>query len=116
MSTEFSMDLRTARRKSGLTQRDCAHLLGAHKSRISILENGKHLPTLVEICTLSLIYGRTFESLFSGLMKDARQRLRRLIPSLPVMKRSYVENFNRDASIKRLKRRLDAEASQHDSP
>lgn len=64
---------------------------------------------------LSLIYGRSFESLFSGVLGQARQHLLRLIPSLPVMKRSYVENFNRDASIKRLKRRLEADISRYGS-
>ena len=62
MSTEFALDLRLARKKSGLTQRDCAHLLNVHASKVSALEHGKQLPTLIEICTLSLIYGRSFEA------------------------------------------------------
>ncbi len=106
MSTEFALDLRLARRKAGFTQRDIAHLLGAHQSLISELERGHQTPTLEQIVTLSLIYGRSFESLFSQLMGTAREDLRKRIVRMPAAGRSYVGTFNRDASIDRLARRL----------
>jgi transcriptional regulator with XRE-family HTH domain len=106
MSTEFALDLRLARRKSGLTQRDIAHLLGAHQTLISELEHGRQLPTLAQIVTLSLVYGRSFESLFAELLKSAREQLRQRILRMPDGVRSYVGTFNRDASIERLARRL----------
>lgn len=107
MSTEFALDLRLARRKAGLTQRDAAHLLGAHQSAISDLERGRMLPTLVQIVTLSLIYGRSFESLFSAVMADAKRELRDRLRSVPEDVRSYVGTFNRAASLERLRRRLE---------
>ena len=106
MSTEFALDLRLTRRKSGFTQRDIAHLLGAHQTLVSELERGHQLPTLTQIVTLSLIYGRSFESLFAELMKSARDQLRKRILRMPDGVRSYVGTFNRDASIERLARRL----------
>ena len=45
MSTEFALDLRLARRKTGLTQRDIAHLLANQVTLVSELERGKRLPT-----------------------------------------------------------------------
>lgn len=113
MSTEFALDLRLARRKAGLTQRDIAHLLGAQQTLVSELERGRQLPTLAQIVTLSLIYGRSFESLFAELMKSARNQLRKRIVSMPKGVRSYVGTFNRDASIERLARRLADEDTDH---
>jgi transcriptional regulator with XRE-family HTH domain len=106
MSTEFALDLRLARRKSGLTQRDTAHLLGVQSSRLSDLELGKKLPTLPEIITLSLIYGRSFESLFSALMTSARAAIKDRITSLPEDSRNYVGTMNRAYSLERLEDRL----------
>ena len=113
MSTEFALDLRLARRKSGLTQRDVAHLLGAHQTLVSELERGRQIPTLEQIVTLSLIYGRSFESLFSALMRTARERLQQRILHMPAGVRSYVGTFNRDASIERLARRLADESDAY---
>ena len=72
MSTEFALDLRLARRKAGFTQRDCAHLLAIPTAILAQLESGKRLPSLVQICTLSVIYGRSFESLFGAILNEAR--------------------------------------------
>ena len=113
MSTEFALDLRLARRKSGFTQRDIAHLLGAHQTLVSELERGRQLPTLAQIVTLSLIYGRSFESLFAELMKSARDQLRKSILRMPDGVRSYVGTFNRDASIELLARRLADEQADY---
>ena len=113
MSTEFALDLRLARRKSGFTQRDIAHLLGAHQTLVSELERGRQLPTLTQIVTLSLIYGRSFESLFAELMKSARDQLCKRILRMPSGVCSYVGTFNRDASIERLARRLADEQADY---
>lgn len=115
MSTEFALDLRLARRKSGFTQRDIAHLLGAHITLVSELECGRRRPNLDQIVTLSLIYGRSFESFFAERMKVARDKLRTRILHMPEGVRSYVETFNREASIDRLARRLADEDTDHGS-
>ena len=113
MSTEFALDLRLARRKSGFSQRDTAHLLGLNRSKLSLLETGLRLPSLVQICTLSLIYGRSFESLFGAIMAEARAALRQRILTMPKPTRKYAGAVNRDHSIERLARSLAAEADDH---
>lgn len=106
MSTEFALDLRLARRKAGFTQRDCAHLLGMSPPILSQMEKGKRLPSLTQICTLSVIYGRSFESLFGTLLASARTALRAKILTMPKDVRSYAGTRNRDDSIERLAQRL----------
>lgn len=116
MTTEFALDLSLARRKAGYVQSDIAHLLASHQSRVSDLEQGRKQPTLLEIVTLSLIYGRSFESLFSMIMADARQDLRKRLKTLPREVRDYVGTFNRSASIERLRDQLAAEDADHGGP
>lgn len=113
MSTEFALDLRLARRKAGLTQQDTAQLLGVHQSVVSDLERGRLLPTLPQICTLSVIFGRSFESLFSQLMTGAKRAIAGRITLLPSTVRSYVGTFNREASLQRIERRLRADTDNY---
>lgn len=111
MSTEFSLDLRLARRKAGFTQRDCAHLLGVPPAKLSQLESGERLPTVLQICTLSVIYGRSFESLFGAMVATAKASLRTKILTLPKNVRYCAGTRNRNHSIDKLAQFL-AEESQ----
>lgn len=113
MSSEFALDLRLARRKAGYTQGDIAHLLARHQSRVSDLELGRRQPTLDEIVALSLIYGRSFESLFAELMRTARTDLTARLATLPEDVRAYNGTFNRPGSLARLRRRLAAHDADH---
>ena len=112
MSTEFALDLRTARRKAGYVQGDIAHFLASHQSAVSDLERGLKLPTVTEIVTLSLIYGRSFESLYAAEMLGARRDLKKRLRTLPIV-RDFAGTFNRAASIASLKARLQAEHACH---
>lgn len=105
MSTEFALDLRAARRKAGFTQGDIAQLLSSHQSYISDLEQGRLQPTLLQIISLSLIYGRSFESFFSRVMGDCQKHLTARLASLPPGG-DTAGTFNRDTSIKKLEQRL----------
>ena len=96
------MDLKVARRKSGLTQIDCAHLLGIHDTLLSQMENGRRMPTVKEICSLSLIYGRSFETLFSGVFKDVRSDLKERLLTIPNAPKAWVGSLNRQNTIDRL--------------
>lgn len=113
MSTQFALDLRLARRKAGFTQRDIAHLLGARKSTVSELERGRRRPKLLQIVTLSVIYGRSFESLFAEVMRLAEAALRERLVTLPVAPSKLVSTFNRDSSIERLAQRLRASEAEY---
>lgn len=112
MSTQFAQDLRLARRKAGFTQQDIAQLLSAHQSIVSGLEHGKLSPSLEQIITLSLIYGRSFEAFFAEVMERCRQELIARADALPPTAKQTAETFNRPVSLERLKRRL-AEPQDH---
>ena len=113
MSTEFALDLRAARRKAGYTQGDIAHLLAHHQSRVSDLEQGRARPTLEQIVTLSLIYGRSFESLFGEIMAECRAGIKKRLPSLPDLKNQTTGTFNRQSSLKKLEHRLADHENDH---
>ena len=113
MTTQFALDLRLARRKAGYTQRDIAHLLNVQQSAVSDLERGRNLPRLEEIIALSLIYGRSFESLFSELVKEAQTALHKRLANLPDNFRQYAGTLNREHSLKRLKRSLEVKHPDH---
>ena len=114
MIQEFTLDLRAARRNSGLRQVDCAHLMGAQKNKISNLETGRQRPTVRDICTLSMIYGRSFESLFSGIFDEVRADLAMRLPSLPEPSAHYKRRVNRDGSLQKLEERIEAIVPEYD--
>lgn len=107
MTYSFALDLKVARKKSGLTQQDCAHLLGVHKSKISLFEQGKALPSVTEICALSILYGRSFESLFGAVMEEAQSSLKDRLSTLPVISNRWLGRFIRQNTLNRLAARLD---------
>lgn len=106
MTTLFAHDLRTARRKSGLSQRDIATLLETNDRDVSALEAGKRLPNIPQMTKLSIIYNRTFPSLHSMIGEEARRELFQVLPSLPEPRSGFVSKFNRDNTLKRLEKRL----------
>ena len=106
MSSQFALDLRLARKKAGYTQGDVAHLLDTHQSIVSDLERGHVRPNLEQIITLSLLYGRSFESLFAEVMDERRHHLSVRLGTLPAPERRTASTFNRPGSLARLKRNL----------
>ena len=106
MTKQFALDLKVARRKAGLSQQDCAHLLDMSPTRMSNLESGKIVPSLLEVCALSVLHGKSFESLFGGIMSGARQLLREQLASLPTSKQHWVGTFNRQGSLVALASRI----------
>lgn len=106
MSTQFAADLHLARRKAGFSQRDIAHLLKTRRTTVSSLESGRQRPRLAQIVTLSVIYGRSFESLFAEEMRQAEATLRERLITLPTPTTELAANFNRSSSIEKLARRL----------
>ncbi|KAA0909539.1 helix-turn-helix transcriptional regulator [Aquicoccus porphyridii] len=114
MTHQFPVDLRCARRNAGLTQADCGHLLGIDASTLKTLEGGKREPSLREILTLSLIFGRSFESFFSELLKDVRAELSERLATLPASE-EHASTFNRKTTLEKLEQRLAEEfAADHE--
>lgn len=114
MHKVFAFDLHLARRKSGLSQQDCAHLLETTQSRYSRLERGERMPDAREICLLSLIFGRSFESFYSDLFRELRQNLPGRLVELPPGPRLWPLKTNREKTLARLAIRLAAEAEDHE--
>lgn len=106
MHQAFAHDLRVARKKAGLSQRDCAHLLDVRQQRVSTLESGEAIPTVSEICGLSLIFGKSFTSLFTAEFAHARRFIDERLSTLPNDKRNWISRFNRTNTLSRLGDRI----------
>ena len=106
MFDEFIFDLKVARKRSGLTQVDCGHLLSASDNIVSQIERGQRLPTLRELCSLSLIYGRSFECLYAELFRQVRKDLMEQLGNMPDAPKDWLATKSRQRSLERLARRL----------
>ncbi|MFZ5618504.1 MAG: helix-turn-helix domain-containing protein [Pseudomonadota bacterium] len=106
MLTDFALDLRLARRRSGLSQHDVAHLLAVEQSTLSRLEQGKRPPTVRQFIQLSLIYGRSFRSLLAEIMREVKPELALRLDELPQRNRPRVAMFNRAYTLKGMRARL----------
>lgn len=104
---EVALHLKVARRKAGLTQNDCAHLLGVHPSKVSLFETGKTLPNLQEACVLALIYGRPLESLLSGVATQSDRAVAARLGSMPDCPHLWLGRFNRQNTLNALAARLE---------
>lgn len=106
MTTQFALDLRLSRRKAGLTQGDCAHLLEIQQSRFSDFERGLQKPHLSELCKLAIILNRQFDTHIDEEMRQARLALKARLLSLPEQRRMSAPTHNRNHTLQRLKRTL----------
>ncbi len=107
MLKEFALDLKVARRKSGLSQSDCAHLLDVDRTKISRLERGDTPPTVREFCTLSLVHGKSFESLFGKIFQEVRDALKERLTSIPAQAGKRISQFNRTNTLNRIGAQLE---------
>ena len=115
MSNTFALDLRVARKKSGLTQADLAYLLGASRGKVSHLERGGTLPTVRDICTLSMVYGKSFESLFAPVFEEVARKLNDRLSSLPDAPKGWLGRFNRQNTLSKLAAQIsERRARDHD--
>ena len=105
---ENALRLKVARRKTGLTQRDCAHLIGVHQSTMSDYETGNATPGLREACLFSLIYGSPIEGLLPELVADVRRALVRRQGTLPQGSGRPLGRFNRQNTLNTLAGRLES--------
>ncbi len=104
----FAHDLKTARKKSGLTQKDCAHLLATQHTKIARVENGKFMPSAYDVALLSLIYGRSYDTLCRTVFDNAASDIRGRMVTLPTPPSSWVVRFNRTNTLDNLDARLKA--------
>jgi len=107
MITEFALDLRHARRKSGLSQAEVAHLIAINQATYSRFEHGTLSPSVEQLCILSLIYGRSFSSYFERITTAQKPGLKKRLDALPPKDRPKVRIFNRAHTLEKLRQRLD---------
>ena len=106
MFKTFLFDLKAARKQAGLTQFDCAHLLGASNNIVSRIEIGQRMPTIRELLTLSLIYGQQFESFYAEMLKRIRRELSAKLTSIPDAPSGWALAQTRVNTLKAIWRRL----------
>ena len=75
MIDDFSLSLQNLRKLADLTQAEVAHLIGGKQEAVSRIETGERLPTILELCSLSVLYGRTIESLLGDLVDAIRAEM-----------------------------------------
>ncbi|MEP3300283.1 MAG: helix-turn-helix transcriptional regulator [Pseudoruegeria sp.] len=78
-----TFDLKVARKKSGLTQNDCSHLVGVSRSTLSQIELGERMPSIKELISMSLLFGRSFDSLYADLLAEVRVELTDKLQTMP---------------------------------
>lgn len=106
MKQAFALELKVLRRKSGFTQRDCAHLLSVHPSKISLFESGRTLPNIKEIAALTIVYGRSFEQLFEQFVIETHKELFERVRTMPDGPKRWLGSFNRRSTLNALADRL----------
>ncbi len=115
MFDEFLHDLKVARKSSGLTQADCAHLIGASPHQISDIERGLRPPSLRETHALSLLYGRSFESLHMAVVRELRRGILQKIETLPQVPKGWPDEMRRGRTLEILTQRLLVESQNDDA-
>ena len=111
---DFSQALLAARKKSGLSQDDCAHLIGISRGRISKLERGKATPRVTELCSVALLFGRSVEGLSGDLFLSQARGIRERLFGLPEPRSTWLGQFNRNYTIQDIGDRLDKLIGAHD--
>lgn len=104
---DFSQALRAARRKAGLSQADCAHMLDVSPSHISRLETGEATPSVSDLCAVAIVFGRTMEALSGTLFAERAKALDERLFDLPEARGGFLARFNRTNALERLSARLD---------
>jgi transcriptional regulator with XRE-family HTH domain len=115
MHDDFALNIKVERRKKGLSQRDVAHLIGVHPSKVSLMEAGKMLPSLRDIAHLSLVYGKSFEEFFYSFVSKAQESIRQRLPSMPQAPKRWLGRFNRQYTVAQIAERLEAKDTDHEA-
>jgi len=111
----FAHTLSVARRQAGLSQADCAHLLGVSASHISKLEGGKATPNVPDLCGIALLFGRTMEGLSGTLFAEHAKEVQERLFDLPEPRTKWLGHFNRSNALERLSDRIERVIAAHGS-
>jgi len=111
---DFSQCLVDSRRKAGLSQVDCAHLLGVSQSHISRLELGRATPSVSDLCGVAVLFGRTMEGMVEPLFRDRAATIQERLYDLPEPRLGWLSRFARSNALRNLEARVDRIAHHYD--
>lgn len=111
---EFNETLRAARRQAGLSQGDCAHLLGISRSYIAKLEAGGATPGVPVLVRAALLFGRTMEGLNGPTFLAEAREMRERLFDLPEPRGDWLAHFNRNHTLEQLGDRIDQVIEAYD--
>lgn len=106
MKNQLILDLKVARRQAGLTQADCAYLLGMTDSAFAKLEKGKRELSAEYLCLLSIIHNWPLDELMATGLQAAKAELAVRLETLPAPSTRWMGTFNRQNSLSALAERL----------
>jgi transcriptional regulator with XRE-family HTH domain len=106
MVHKFGLDLRVARRRAALTQADCAHMLGTDQPRISKLEAGRVVPTMVELSILYLLFGESLARASEAIVASRRDDLLGRLATIPDCPPAWRDRQTRFRSLGAVAERL----------
>ena len=115
MNHKLSLNLKLARRQSGLAQADCAHLLGVDASRMSLLESGKSGPSAVELAALCVLFDRPADDFTKGAIIALRKHLAVRLASMPACPQQWRDEQRRTQTLQALSARLQALNARYDA-
>jgi len=104
---DFSQCLAGARRKAGLSQVDCAHLLGMSQSRMSRLELGHAKPTVSDLVGVALLFGRSMELMVEPMFQEYATQIHKRLFDLPETNTGWLGQFARNNALAKLEARVD---------
>ena len=107
MIYEYSLDLKVARRKSGLSQADCAHLLGVDPSRLSKLEGGKSTPSIYELSLLCFVFDTPSSTVYDRILASLALALGERLTSMPKCPENWPDQYNRRSTLNTLAEKLE---------
>ena len=108
MKNNFGVDLKVARRQSGLSQADCAYLLQISLSRMSKLEAGVRELKVSEMCSLCIVYGYAVSPLCQSRVERRVISMRQRLATLPDYRIEQPSQKKRRETLEVLARRLEA--------
>ena len=108
MVYQFSLDLKVARRRSSLSQSDCAHLLGTDHTRISRLEAGTSMPNIIELSILCLVFNRPVGGVAQDVILSILGDLEKRLASMPGCPENWPGRDNRVKTLSGLADKLHA--------
>lgn len=107
MKHQYALDLRVARRKSGLTQQDCGHLLGIDATRITRFESGKRPPSVAELSILCFIFDVPLAAFADRIVEADAALLQRRLVRMPQCPKNWPDHEARANTLRELVEKLE---------